>query len=113
MPPDATKPESDFKVETVELGKETVDEHPCVKNQVVVIDKEGTKRESTVWNASDLKDFPIKIVTNEHGTATTLLFKDVQLAPPDASLFDPPAGFKRYDSMMGMIQETMMKKMSR
>src|ERR1041385_6673909 len=45
--PDATKPESAFKIETTELGKETLDGHPCVKNKVVVTDDEGKKHEST------------------------------------------------------------------
>ncbi|MGD0253478.1 MAG: DUF4412 domain-containing protein, partial [Verrucomicrobiota bacterium] len=31
----------DYKVETTELGNETVDGHPCVKNKVVVTDKDG------------------------------------------------------------------------
>src|SRR5882762_3641262 len=43
--PDADKPDSDFKVEVTELGKETVDGHPCVKNKVIVTDKEAKKHE--------------------------------------------------------------------
>jgi hypothetical protein len=46
--PDAAKPASDFKSEATELGKETVDGHACVKNKVVVTDKAGTARQSTV-----------------------------------------------------------------
>jgi hypothetical protein len=107
--PSLTGPESDFKVESVELGKETVDNHPCVKNKVIVTDKEGTKHESTVWNATDLKNFPVQIETTEDGRPLTMLFKDVQLAKPDAVLFDPPSDFKRFDSMSAMMQETMMK----
>ena len=38
---DAAKPASDFKSETTELGKETVDGHACVKNKVVVTDSSG------------------------------------------------------------------------
>jgi hypothetical protein len=104
-----TGPESDFKVESVELGKETIDGHPCVKNKVVVTDKDGAKHESTVWNATDFKSFPLKIEATEEGRSLTLLFIDVQLAKPDGGQFDPPADFKRYDSMSAMMQETMMK----
>ena len=64
----------DFKVEMTEIGKETVDGHPCVKNKVVVTDKENKKHESTVWNATDLKNFPIKIQTQEQGGNATMLF---------------------------------------
>jgi len=49
---DAARPESDYTVETTELGKETVDGHACVKNKVTVTDKEGKKHECTVWNAT-------------------------------------------------------------
>jgi hypothetical protein len=109
--PDATKPESDFKMETTELGKETVDGHACVKNKVVVTDKEGKAHESTVWNATDLKKFPIKIQTADEGTTVTMLFKNVKLEKPDAAQFDAPSDLKRYDSMMAMMREEMMKRM--
>jgi hypothetical protein len=55
------KPDSAFKVKTTELGKETIDGHPCVKNKVVVTDDGGNNYETTVWNATDLKNFPLKI----------------------------------------------------
>jgi hypothetical protein len=108
---DSAPPNSDYKVEITEIGKETVDGHPCVKNKVVVTDKEGTKHESTVWNATDLKKFPVKIQTTEQSGDVTMLFKNVTFAKPAASLFDPPADFKKYDSMQQMMQQEMMKRM--
>ena len=57
--PDAlTGTNQNFKVETTELGKETVDGHPCVENKVLVYDGKGATNEFTVWNATDLKKFP-------------------------------------------------------
>jgi len=108
---DAAKPASDFKSEVTELGKETVDGHACVKNKVIVTDKAGKAHESTVWNATDLKKFPVKIETSEGGKTTTMLFKDVKFDRPDAAQFEPPAGFKKYDNMMTMMQQEMMKRM--
>jgi hypothetical protein len=32
-----------------------------------------------------------------------LLFNDVKLEKPDAALFDPPADFTKYDSMMSLM----------
>jgi hypothetical protein len=107
----AGAPASDFKVDLTELGRETVDGHDCVKNKAVVTDKEGNKHESTIWNASDLKKFPVKIEQTEQGTAVTMLFKDVKLDKPDAGLFDPPSGFTKYDSMQSMMQQQMMKRL--
>ena len=40
-----------------------------------------------------------------------MLFKDVKLDRPDAAQFDPPAGFKKYDNTMALMQQEMMKRM--
>jgi hypothetical protein len=107
----AGKAGTEMKLETTELGKETMDGHPCVKNKAVVTDDQGKTHESTVWNATDLKNFPVKIETTEQGTAITMLFKDVKLTKPEASLFDPPTDYKKYTNMMEMMQQEMMKRM--
>jgi len=98
-----------FKMETTELGKETVDGHACVKNKQVVTDEKGTKSEFTSWNASDLKQFPVKIEMTEKGQAVSLSFKDVKFDKVDAAQFDPPSGFTKYTDMQTMMQTEMMK----
>jgi Domain of unknown function (DUF4412) len=102
----------DFKVETTELGKETVDGHPCVKNKVTVTGKDGEQHISTVWNATDLKNFPVKIVTTENGQDATMLYKNISFDKPAASLFEPPASYTKYDNMQTMMQAEVMKKMT-
>lgn len=102
---------SKLQVETTKLGEEKVDGHPCVKNKVVVTDAKDKKQEFTVWNATDLKSFPVKLETTEGGGVVTMVFKDVKLAKPEAKLFEPPTDLKRYESMMTLMQEEMMKKM--
>jgi len=101
----------DYKSEISELGKETVDGHDCVKNKVTLTDKDGNKTESTVWNATDLKNFPVKIVTGDPAHPATMMFKNVSFTKPDASLFDAPKGLTRYTSVQTMMQTEMMKKM--
>lgn len=98
------------KVEIKEAGKETIDGHPCIKNLVTVTDEKNAKHEFTVWNATDLKKFPMKIVTEERGQPLTMLFKNVKLAKPDEAQFAPPSGFKRYDNIMAMMMQEMMKR---
>ena len=100
-----------WKIEATELGKETVAGHPCVKNKVVVTDDKGDKHESTVWNATDLKKFPVKIESNERDTPVTMLFKDIKLAKPDSAQFEPPKDFKRYENMQALFQDEMMKRL--
>jgi hypothetical protein len=107
---EAADPNADFKLELTEIGKETVDGHPCVKNKAVVTDSKGKKTEFTLWNATDLKNFPVKLETNERGNAIVVRYKDVKLTKPAASLFDPPAGFQRHDNMPAMMQDVMMKR---
>lgn len=98
---------NDFKTESTEIGKETIDGHPCEENKVVITGKDGTKHESTVWNATDLNNFPVKIQTDAQGRNTTMSFKNVSLAKPDASLFELPSGYTSYDSVQSMMMKHM------
>jgi len=105
--PDAGKNASDFKIESTELGKETMDGHPCIKNKHLVTDKDGKQHEFIVWNATDLNKFPIRVENTERGTTSIILFKDVKLAKPDAALFEIPSDYQRYSSMMEMMMKRM------
>ena len=111
LPETSAGTNQNFKVETTEIGKETVDGHPCVENKVVVTDDKGAPHEYTVWNATDLKNFPVKIVHAEQGAGITMSFQNVSLAKPTASAFETPAGYTKYDNMQTMMQTEMMKKM--
>jgi len=108
---DANPTDEDFDVAVTELGEEEVAGHACIKNKVMVTGKDGSQHESTVWNAKDLKKFPVKIDTSEGGHNVVLVFTDVRLSKPAASQFVPPHDYAKYDSFMGMIQEIMMKRM--
>ena len=99
------------KVETTKLGTETIDGHACTKNKVVVTDDKGATHEYTVWNADDLKNFPLKFQQTEGGAESTITFKDVKLDKVDASVFDPPSGAKKYDNMGTLMQQEMMSRM--
>ena len=81
-----------------------------MKNKVIVTDDQGTNHEYTVWNATDLKKFPLKIVTAEEGMNMTMSFKNVKLDKPKAD-FNAPSDYKKYDNIMSLMQQEMMKKM--
>ena len=106
--PDSGTTTNQPKMEITKLGTETIDGHPCVKNKVVETDGSGVAHESTVWNATDLKNFPLKIEQTEKGTTTTMSFKDVKLGKVDASVFNPPAGAKQYSDVASMMQQEVM-----
>lgn len=107
---ESPRPESDYTLETTKLGKETVDGHVCIKHKVVSTDKDGKTHESTVWNATDLKDFPVRIDTTENDRPVTLLFKDVKFSRPEAAQFEPPADFTKHDNMMMLLRAQTMKR---
>jgi len=99
------------KIEKTALGKEALDGHPCVKNKVVITDYQGRKQEVTVWNATDLKDFPVQIETQEGDDKVTIRYRQIRLAKPDARQFEPPTGFKEYDDLESLMQGVMIKMM--
>jgi hypothetical protein len=86
------------KITKTQLGKETIDGHPCIKNKVVLTDSAGQSTEATTWEASDLKDLPIQLQTQESSTTSIVRFKQVKFTRPAADFFEPPAGFTQYDS---------------
>jgi len=112
---------NDFKVETTDLGRETLDGHPCLKKHYTVSNtKTGQSLVMTTWNATDLQNCPIKVEQSAwasgdsfKGNTTIMLFKNISLSKPDAILFEPPAGYKAYDSIQAMMRAEMMKHMGR
>jgi len=108
--PDAGKSASDFKVETTELGKEMIAGHPCVKSKAIVTDNEGGKHEATIWTASDLHNFPVKIEQTQQGNLGTMIFTDIKMTKPDAGLFEAPADYTKYNSPQTLMQQQMMKR---
>lgn len=105
---DAAALEKEPKLDRKELGKETVDGHPTVKHKVTVTDHTGKAQEMTVWNATDLKDFPIKIEAVDEGTKVVMTYKNIKLQKPDDSLFEAPKGSKKYDSPQQLMMEKLM-----
>ena len=102
---------SEPKMEKTELGKETIDGHASVKNKVVLTDGSGKTQEFTVWNATDLKDFPVQIQIKDNGQNVRMNYTDVKFAKTDAKQFDAPAGFTKYTGMQEFQQAVMQKMM--
>lgn len=107
---DASNLEKEPKFEKTELGKETIDGHASVKNKVVITDATGKAQEFTVWNATDLKDFPVQIQVKDNGQNVMMNYTDVKFAKTDAKQFEAPTGFTKYSSMQE-FQQAMMQKM--
>lgn len=105
LPPSAAgtaKPD----VQTTKLGDETVAGHSCVKNKTVVTE-DGQPHEFTVWNATDLNNFPVQIIITEQGMSATMTYQNISLGGVSASNFRAPAGYKSYDSIPELMQAAM------
>jgi hypothetical protein len=105
--PTVASGQSTNDVQITKIGSDTVDGHPCIENKVIVMAGDQP-HEFTVWNATGLKNFPVKISISEQGTSVTMSFQNISFDPIDASTFQPPAGDTRYDSIQALMQTVMM-----
>jgi hypothetical protein len=96
------------KFEKKDLGKETVDGHPCTKQQLTVTTG-GSTQVMTIWYASDLKNFPVKMQTLSSGNTVVMTYKNIQFVKTKADAFEPASGCMKYD--MAGFQALLMKKM--
>jgi hypothetical protein len=93
----------------VELGRETVEGHPCVKNKVTLTDPAGKSSVFTLWNATDLKDFPVRFQTVDGDNTITSTYKELKLDGPDEKQFEPPSDYKVYATIQEMMVAVMSK----
>lgn len=105
-------PPDKFTMATKELGRESVDGQDCAKNQVTVTGPDGKKFEATVWNASGLKGFPVRVRSEEGGVPFTIHFREIKFEAPAAALFTAPASFTKYDDAQSLMRGVLMKKLS-
>jgi len=105
MPAGKGTPEG--KLEKTALGNETVEKHACAKSKLTFTDKDGKTAEAIVWEATDLKNFPIQYQTVENEQTTTTTFSDIKMDKPDASLFTLPESYKKYGNMQEMMMGNM------
>lgn len=98
--------DKNYKMQKASLGRETIDGHACEKNKVTFTDDKGSKEDATVWNAADLKDFPVQVqMTVDKESTVVIRFKDVKLGRLDATQFEAPAGLARYSNAETLLQD--------
>jgi hypothetical protein len=78
-----------------------------VKYKIVTTYADGSTAEATVWQATDLRDFPIKSEIIAGGGILTTIFKNINQSAPPASLFELPADYTRYGSVQQMMMGSM------
>jgi hypothetical protein len=95
---------------TTPLGNETVAGHSCVKNKVVV-NAGGQPHTFTVWNATDLNNFPVQISITEDNMSATITYQNISFNSVPQSFFQPPSSYKSYDSIQSLMQAAIMSRM--
>ncbi len=100
---------AESKAEITEVGKETINGHPCIKKKVTATDSKGKAQDAFVWAATDLKDFPVQVEMKQKRQTVRINFNTPSFDKPDAKLFELPAGYTKYDSIQAMMQGAMMK----
>jgi len=97
------------KIRREPLARETVDGHPCIKSRVTVTEPNGTQHEATVWHATDLKDFPLRIQTVDGTDTLVMQFSQIRFERVAAQEFDLPAGTSRYNDAQELSRAVMQK----
>jgi len=110
-PEDVTSLQKSARIQKTPLGRETLDGHPCVKNKVVVTEPDGRSHEATVWHATDLNEFPLRIQTIDGTDTIVLHFRQVKFQRPAAQDFELPAGTARYDDAQELSTAVMKQKL--
>jgi len=96
-------------ITTNDVGKETIDGHPCVKRKLTITDSKGKTQEAYIWPATDLKDFPLQVEYRQKKKTIDIHFKSPTLEKPEAKLFVAPTGYTKYDGVQGLMQAAMLK----
>ena len=81
------------KIERTAVKKEKMQGRACVKSRVTITAEDGSKHEATVWNASDLRDFPVCVATKENEGTVVIRFSQIQFVRAETNKFEPPAGY--------------------
>jgi hypothetical protein len=89
-------------INKIPLGKEAVGDQPCNKSQWNITESNGEKYDITVWAATNLNNFPIRIKVGP--PAALVEFQDLHMEAPDSSLFELPAGYTKYEGIQKIIQ---------
>jgi hypothetical protein len=88
-------------VERSAAGTDTVDGHACKVENVTVTPSGGQPSKMKVWEATDLKGFPVKVEFQSSRGPMIVEYRDVSLSEPDATLFVHPDNCRQMPTMPG------------
>jgi hypothetical protein len=100
------------KLKPAAVGTETIDGMRATKYRVQMNDPEAGQFDGFVWSTAQGVVLKIDGAGEQNGRRgnVRIAFKNVRISPQDATLFDPPAGYRQVTVAPAMIS-TMMKTM--
>jgi hypothetical protein len=111
--PEPTSPESTRlhspEIKRTKIGRETVDGHVCEKVKVVVGSSAGPAGEAYVWEAVDLRSFPVQIQMKQADQTMIVRYHAIQFEKPDVSQFAAPTNFSRFAGVDEVMQSAAQK----
>jgi len=82
----------EYRTKGKKTGSEKIDGHPCDIYELTTAGRQGRERKETVWLATDLHNFPLKVIAESNGTKVTSRNSDVEFkAAIPESMLKPPA----------------------
>lgn len=90
-------------IERSPAGTDTVDGQACKVENLTVTPQNGQPTKMKVWEAEDLKGFPVKVEMQSSRGPITVLYKDVSFSEPEASLFTHPDNCRQMPTMPGAV----------
>lgn len=91
------------QVQKTELGRETIDGHPCIRNKAVTVEPGSPPEQGLMWNATDLQGFPIKMQLNTARGLMKFQFQDVVIQNPDPTLFLVPGNYNLFTNSADLM----------
>lgn len=83
--------------------------HVCQQQLVTFELSNGVTNDYQVLRATDLKGFPVEIVSTQGSTPLVITLSQIQFEVPPENLFAPPDSFAKYDSPEAMVDELAMR----
>lgn len=93
----------DATIERSAAGTDTVDGHACKVENLTVTPRNGKPTKMKVWEAQDLKGFPVKVEMQTDKGPVTVEYKDISFDAPAASLFTHPENCRQMPTMPGSM----------
>ena len=86
-------------------ANDRIDGHPCTQEQLTVTLSDGTASQISVWRATDLRGFPLRIRADSGNPRFLIDLTEVRFQEPSSTLFDIPGDFTKYESPKAMFDE--------